>query len=242
MQISLTGQLQLLSSTVSTLAVPSPSLTATLARGGNIPAAAVPLVALGTQSGTIDVVDVSTNAVAASTSVHTGVVRGLRWLGNSRLVSFSYSQVNDKSRGYINRLVVTCLRSGLNKPFRDLQKPERTPIRALRTSSSGRYLLILFRDAPVEVWAMTKHPVMLRSLALPFTVVEWTLPAVPRPGQGGPSKQSLSASEGVTASGDSSSVGSDGSQEETVESFAFALVNGALGVFEVQGRRIRDFR
>jgi hypothetical protein len=91
MQISLTGQLQLLSSTVSTLAVPSPSLTATLARGGNIPAAAVPLVALGTQSGTIDVVDVSTNAVAASTSVHTGVVRGLRWLGNSRLVSFSYS-------------------------------------------------------------------------------------------------------------------------------------------------------
>ncbi|CAE6074452.1 unnamed protein product [Arabidopsis arenosa] len=249
-KISLTGQLQLLSSTVSTLAVPSPSLTATLARGGNIPAAAVPLVALGTQSGTIDVVDVSTNAVAASTSVHTGVVRGLRWLGNSRLVSFSYSQVNDKSRGYINKLVVTCLRSGLNKPFRDLQKPERTPIRALRTSSSGRYLLILFRDAPVEVWAMTKHPVMLRSLALPFTVVEWTLPAVPRPGQGGPSKQSLSASEGVTASADSwavidisaASVGSDGSQEETVESFAFALVNGALGVFEVQGRRIRDFR
>jgi hypothetical protein len=108
--------------------------------------------------------------------------------------------------------------------------------------SCCRYLLILFRDAPVEVWAMTKHPVMLRSLALPFTVVEWTLPAVPRPGQGGPSKQSLSASEGVTASGDSSSVGSDGSQEETVESFAFALVNGALGVFEVQGRRIRDFR
>ncbi|XP_023633629.1 WD repeat-containing protein 11 isoform X2 [Capsella rubella] len=241
-KISLTGQLQLLSSTVSTLAVPSPSLTATLARGGNIPAAAVPLVALGTQSGTIDIVDVSTNAVAASTSVHTGVVRGLRWLGNSRLVSFSYSQVNDKSRGYINKLVVTCLRSGLNKPFRDLQKPERTPIRALRTSSSGRYLLILFRDAPVEVWAMTKHPVMLRSLALPFTVVEWTLPAVPRPGQGGLSKPLLSVSEGVTAPTDSMSMGSDGSPEETVESFAFALVNGALGVFEVQGRRIRDFR
>ncbi|KAF3525464.1 hypothetical protein F2Q69_00047166 [Brassica cretica] len=239
MQISLDGQLQLLSSTVSTLAVPSPSLTATLARGGNIPAAAIPLVALGTQNGTIDVVDVSTNAVAASTSVHTGVVRGLRWLGNSRLVSFSYSQVNDKSRGYINKLVVTCLRSGLNKPFRDLQKPERTPIRALRTSSSGRYLLILFRDAPVEVWAMTKHPVMLRSLALPFTVVEWTLPAVPRPVQSGPSKQFQPSSEGVTASADSKS---DGSHEETVESFAFALVNGALGVFEVQGRRIRDFR
>lgn len=61
--------------------------------GGNHPAAAVPLVALGTQSGTIDVVDVSANAVSSSLSVHNGIVRGLRWLGNSRLVSFSYTQV-----------------------------------------------------------------------------------------------------------------------------------------------------
>jgi hypothetical protein len=37
-------------------------------------------------------------------------------------------------------------------------------------------------------------------------------------------------------------VNSDGSQDESSESFAFALVNGALGVFEVHGRRIRDFR
>ncbi|XP_050271981.1 uncharacterized protein LOC126715429 isoform X3 [Quercus robur] len=254
-KISLVGQLQLLSSTVTILAVPSPSLTATLARGGNIPAVAVPLVALGTQSGTIDIVDVSANAIAASFSVHNGMVRGLRWLGNSRLVSFSYSQANEKSGGYINRLVVTCVRSGLNKMFRVLQKPERAPIRALRASSSGRYLLILFRDAPVEVWAMTKTPIMLRSLALPFTVLEWTLPTVPRPVQNGPSTQSsllsrdhtavssdVASTQTVASSSDSKAVSSDGSQDDSSESFAFALVNGALGVFEVQGRRIRDFR
>ncbi|KAK4604459.1 hypothetical protein RGQ29_012811 [Quercus rubra] len=254
-KISLVGQLQLLSSTVTILAVPSPSLTATLARGGNIPAIAVPLVALGTQSGTIDIVDVSANAIAASFSVHNGMVRGLRWLGNSRLVSFSYSQANEKSGGYINRLVVTCVRSGLNKMFRVLQKPERAPIRALRASSSGRYLLILFRDAPVEVWAMTKTPIMLRSLALPFTVLEWTLPTVPRPVQNGPSTQSsllsrdrtavssdVASTQTVASSSDSKAVSSDGSQDDSSESFAFALVNGALGVFEVQGRRIRDFR
>lgn len=34
----------------------------------------------------------------------------------------------------------------------------------------------------------------------------------------------------------------DEPQDDTSESFAFALVNGALGVFEVHGRRIRDFR
>ncbi|XP_019452543.1 PREDICTED: WD repeat-containing protein 11-like isoform X1 [Lupinus angustifolius] len=254
-KISLVGQLQLLSSTVTVLAVPTPSLTATLARGGNCPAAAVPLVALGTQSGTIEVVDVSANAVTSSLSVHNGTVRGLRWLGNSRLVSFSYTQANEKSGGYINKLVVTCLRSGLNKIFRVLQKPERAPIRALRASSSGRYLIILFRDAPVEVWAMTKNPIMLRSLALPFIVLEWTLPTVPRPAQNAASKDSSLSSKGqISGASDEASTSSkilssnakgsstEGSQEDTSESFAFALVNGALGVFEVQGRRIRDFR
>ncbi|XWS17127.1 hypothetical protein CRYUN_Cryun33cG0041800 [Craigia yunnanensis] len=199
--ICLVGQLQLLSSTVTTLAVPSPSLTATLARGGNNPAVAVPLVALGTK-------------------------------------------VSEKTGGYINRLVATCLRSGLNRTFRALQKPERAPIRALRASSSGRYLLILFRDAPVEVWAMTKNPIMLRSLALPFTVLEWTLPTVPRPVQNGPSRQTSLSPKGNTAvvpeeaasstkASSSDSRSSDGSQDDTSESFAFALVNGALGVFEV---------
>ncbi|KAF8407139.1 hypothetical protein HHK36_006264 [Tetracentron sinense] len=185
--ISLVGQLHLLSSTVTMLAVPSPSLTATLARGGNNPAVAVPLVALGTQSGTIDVIDVSANAVAASFSVHSSIIRGLRWLGNSRLVSFSYVQ--------------------------------------------------------------------LRSLALPFTVLEWTLPTAPRPVHTGHSGQSSFSSKERTvvtsaaassptnaSSTDSKAASSEGSPDDTSESFAFALVNGALGVFEVHGRRIRDFR
>ncbi|KAJ4950939.1 hypothetical protein NE237_027771 [Protea cynaroides] len=253
-KISLVGQLHLLSSTVTTLAVPSPSLMATLACGGNHPAAAVPLVALGTQNGIIDIIDVSANAVAASFSVHNCTVRGLGWLGNSRLVSFSYTQVNEKAGGYTNRLVVTCLRSGLNQTFRVLRKTERAPIRALRASSSGRYLLMLFHDAPVEVWAMTKSPILLRSLALPFTVLEWTLPTAPRPVQNGPLRQSsfstkeyttgasASASPAHASTSNAKTTTSVGSAEDTSESFAFALVNGALGVFEVYGRRIRDFR
>ncbi|MBA0604278.1 hypothetical protein Godav_016950 [Gossypium davidsonii] len=258
-KISLVGQLQVLSSTVTMLAVPSPSLTATMSRGGDNPAITVPLVALGSQSGTIDVIDVSTNAVASSFSVHNSMVRGLRWLGNSRLVSFSYTQVNEKTGGYINRLVVTCLRSGLNRTFRVLQKPERAPIRALRTSSSGRYLLILFRDAPVEVWAMTKNPIMV-SVMLNFLffwlgVFLIMVANIPRPVQKGPSRESslshkdnkavapeVATSSTIASSSDSKAGNSENLQDEISESFAFALVNGALGVFEVHGRRIRDFR
>ncbi|KAK1374823.1 hypothetical protein POM88_031016 [Heracleum sosnowskyi] len=36
--------------------------------------------------------------------------------------------------------------------------------------------------------------------------------------------------------------GPDETEDDISESFSFALLNGALGVFEVQGRRIRDFR
>ncbi|XP_010510885.1 PREDICTED: WD repeat-containing protein 11-like isoform X1 [Camelina sativa] len=251
-EMKLVGQLQLLSSTVTVLAVPTPSMTATLARGGNFPAVVVPLVALGTEAGTIDVVDVSANAVATSFSAHTSSIRGLNWLGNSRIVSFSCSQVSKRKGGYINKLVVTCLRSGVSRGFRVLLRPERAPIRALRASSSGRYLLVLFRDAPVEVWAMTKSPVMLRSLALPFTVLEWTLPTIARLDQKSLSKKpSISYNQETNATPDDTgtpkasetkSVGADGLQDDASESFAFALVNGALGVFEVYGRRIRDFR
>ncbi|GKE70541.1 WD repeat-containing protein 11-like protein, partial [Tanacetum coccineum] len=80
-RISLVGQLHLLSSTVTMLAVPSPSLTVTLA--------------------------------TANFSVHNSLVRGLRWLGKTRLVSFSYTQVNEKSGGFVNKLVVTCLTKNL---------------------------------------------------------------------------------------------------------------------------------
>ncbi|KAF6139126.1 hypothetical protein GIB67_009969 [Kingdonia uniflora] len=201
-KISLVGQLHLLSSTLTGLSVPSLSLISTLARGGNSPAVSVPLVALGSQSGTIDIIDVSSNAVAESFSVHNNAIRGLRWLGNSRVVSFSYVQ----------------------EPYKNI-----------------RHLLILFRDAPVEVWAMTKSPIMLISLALPFTVLEWTLPTAPRPYQNGPPRQS-SATAVASPTADSKAIGLEGTTDDNSESFAFALVNGALGVFEVHGRRIRDFR
>lgn len=254
LKLKLIGQLHLLSSTITTLAVPAPSLTATLTGGGNGPAVAVPLVALATQGGCIEVVDVAANAVAMSFSVHNSAVRGLRWLGNSRLVSFSYTQVNEKGGGYINRLAITCVRSGITRFFRVLQKPEKAPMRALRASPSGRYLLILFREAPVEVWAMTRNPQMLRSLALPFTVMEWALPPVPKPPQKGFSRQqsffskerptiaSTVAAASAQSTSDSKSTSLEGSAEETAESFAFALVNGSHGVFEVRGRRVRDFR
>ncbi|KAL6585939.1 hypothetical protein OROMI_002583 [Orobanche minor] len=136
-------------------------------------------------------------------------------------MKYLHVEGSEKSGGYVNRLVVTCLRSGLNRAFGVMQKPEWAPIRALRSSSSES----LFRDAP------------LRSLALPFTVLEWTLPTVPKPVPNKPSRTSSFLSRGGW-----SVEGADGVPDDFSESFAFALVNSTLGVFEVQGGRIREFR
>ncbi|KAJ7557212.1 hypothetical protein O6H91_05G117000 [Diphasiastrum complanatum] len=255
-QLELTGQLQMLSSIVTTLAVPNPSLQAITPGGGNGGAAPVPLIALATQGGIIELMDPAANAVTSNFSLHNNnVVRGVRWLGNSRLVSFSYTEVKGKGGGFINRLVLTCVRSGQSKLIRMLQKPERAPMRALRTSPSGRYMLILFREAPAEVWAMTRTPQMLRSLALPFTVMEWALPPAPRTSASSQSiasrRSSLAYRERPTiastvAAANAPQVSSapvDSTvQEESTESFAFALVNGSLGVFELRGKRVRDFK
>jgi hypothetical protein len=44
------------------------------------------------------------------------------------------------------------------------------------------------------------------------------------------------------AAGSEQSYSESESESESGESFAFALVNGSLGVFELRGRRVRDFR
>lgn len=70
-------------------------ISSSLFSGGNTAGAvSAPLVALATQGGTVDLVDPAANAITASFSVHNNsIVRGVRWLGNSRIVSFSYTEV-----------------------------------------------------------------------------------------------------------------------------------------------------
>ncbi|KAH9305179.1 hypothetical protein KI387_009583, partial [Taxus chinensis] len=93
----------------------------------------------------------------------------------------------------------------------------------------------------------------LRSLALPFTVMEWALPPVPKPQQKSDSRQpsffskerpivTSTVAAASAHSSDSKSGMLESAGEEAGENFAFALLNGSVGVFEVRGRRVRDFR
>lgn len=64
----------------------------------------------------------------------------------------------------MNKLIVTCVRSGQSKPFRVLQKPERAAMRALRTSPSGRYPILLYRcSLLMSTLVLQFRPVLHRS-------------------------------------------------------------------------------
>ncbi|RAL41601.1 hypothetical protein DM860_013135 [Cuscuta australis] len=83
---------------------------------------------------------------------------------------------------------------------------------------------------------MLNFNTQLRSIALPFMVVEWSFQTVPRPSSKDRTTASVETSSPKASPLDSKS-GTDGPQNEFSECFSFALANGALGVFEVQGKK-----
>jgi hypothetical protein len=96
--------------------------------------------------------------------VHKDVVRGVRWLGTSPLMaSFSSEKI---ANGYCNSLMLTDVRTRVSLPFRIIAS-EPSAMLGIRASVSGRYLLILLRAAPSEIWMV--HPLQsLSPLPPPF--------------------------------------------------------------------------
>lgn len=96
----------------------------------NAGAVSVPLVALACQGGTVELVDTAANAITSSFSVHNNqTVRGVRWLGNTRLVSFSYTEV------FCFSLPVVCMQAGIHVFGSFLLSYHHYPCPCLRTLS-----------------------------------------------------------------------------------------------------------
>ena len=85
------------------------------------------------------------------------MVRGVRWLGASaRVASFSSERT---AHGFRNALLLTDARSRASLPFRDVGV-EAAPMLGIRAAPSGRYLLLLLRSAPSEIWAVRAWPAL----------------------------------------------------------------------------------
>ena len=91
----------------------------------------------------------------ADVGAHKDVVRGVRWLGpTARIVSFSSEKA---AHGYRNTLLLTDIRNRSSLAFREVGA-EGAPMVGIRASPLGRYILILLRGAPSEIWAVCLQP------------------------------------------------------------------------------------
>jgi hypothetical protein len=208
---------------------------------------AVAPVAAATAAGTIEVLAVQQGALlplqlgpSASLAAHPGPVQGVRWLGASaRLVSHSTEKV---AGGYRNTLLITDVRNRLSLPFRQVPV-DPVPLGGVRASPSGRYLLLLFRGAPSEIWSVGggAAPTRLRQVDLQFTAVEWLVPAETGPSSGSDQSwaASLRAAERAAAGYPFST---EGGEEAPEERLAFSLADGRAGLLGIRGRRISDTR
>ncbi|KAK9867753.1 hypothetical protein WJX84_002654 [Apatococcus fuscideae] len=200
---------------------------------------------------------IETEAVAVIAAVLIGdAVRGVRWLGTSpRIISFSSEKT---SHGFRNSLVLTDIRNRASIPFRELGA-ETSPMLGIRASASGRYLLVLLRGAPSEIWAGPcfsvlavsvagqTRPSRIRILDLPFTAVEWVLPGDAPPLDaklsspfGSFERSPLARDRSLAGYMDEEEPHADGNTELPEERLAFALGDGRVGVLLVKGRKVSD--
>ena len=84
---------------------------------------------------------------------HKDIVRGVRWLGpTARIVSFSSERLPN-SAAFRNTLLLSDARSRASLPLREVGG-EDAPMLGIRSSPTGRYILVLLRGAPSEIWAV----------------------------------------------------------------------------------------
>ncbi len=112
---------------------------------------------------------------------HKDVVRGVRWLGpTARIVSFSSEKA---AHGYRNTLLLTDIRNRSSLPFREVGA-EGAPMLGIRASPLGRYILILLRGAPSEIWAVSQHDPLstaVQCLQCGASIEMWVVTTIEQP-------------------------------------------------------------
>jgi len=200
------------------------------------------LVAMGTQLGTLEIVDIGSGSIRRTFKVHDSAVLGVRWMNPDVLISFSSSK---EGAVYNNCIVLTKIHTGSNMRVRDFASKDTAPLRGVRASSSGNYFALLFKNGLTELWKVGKDliPTRIRVLNLPFTCIQF-VDSVPqfvykqRPGPDAAAAKPLI---------DLAEPGADGLAEPgTMNATAprdlivFSLTNGHMGAFEITGKKLRD--
>ncbi|XP_075922520.1 WD repeat-containing protein 11 isoform X1 [Petromyzon marinus] len=134
-----------------------------------------PLLAVGTSSGSVLVYHLTSGLLYKEFSVHTCEVRGIEWVSLTSFLSHASSTPNNM--GLVrNELQLVDMSTGRSTPFRGERGNDEPPIDMIKISHLKQYLIVAFRDKPVELWDV-RTGALLREMPKTFpavTALEWS--------------------------------------------------------------------
>jgi WD repeat-containing protein 11 len=161
------GELEAVSSSITSLCVQAQDIDSKTSDSSSA------LVALGTQDGKVQLVDLRVKELIRSIVIHSGApVRGIRWVDHHRIVCFTTEPAGKTT--FRNKICVVDFGSGKVREIRKKTEPEDTFIRGIRLSASKLYLVVLLKDQPFQMWEIRTGS-LLRSIShTQITALEWS--------------------------------------------------------------------
>ncbi|XP_021461466.2 WD repeat-containing protein 11 [Oncorhynchus mykiss] len=134
-----------------------------------------PLLAVGTSNGSVLVYNLTSGLLHKDLSVHSCEVKGIEWVSLTSFLSFATSTPNNA--GLVrNELQHVDLPTGRCFAFRGEQGNDEPAIEMMKVSHLKQYLVVVFRDKPLELWDV-RTGTLLREMAKNFptvTALEWS--------------------------------------------------------------------
>ncbi|KAK3729030.1 hypothetical protein RRG08_005403 [Elysia crispata] len=211
-----------------------------------------PLMALGTHSGIVQIVNVASGQIEREYSIHSSPVRGIEWSGLKTFLSFSHPNPGPTNL-VKNELFSLDLTSGKQEQLR-LNRDNESAIEMLAISHLKQYFVLIFKDKPLELWDL-RSKTIIRELPRHFprpTAAVWSpshsLKTLRKKlldsGMDDEKSQSISTSQtsSMSTSGDSQDDKEKKSQIKTNvrEHFVMTDKEGTVFHFIVEGAGISD--
>ncbi|XP_048864245.1 WD repeat-containing protein 11 [Brienomyrus brachyistius] len=134
-----------------------------------------PLLAIGTSNGSVLIYNLTSGLLHKELSSHSCEVRGIEWVSLSSFLSFATSAPNNL--GLVrNELQHTHLPTGRMFAFRGERGNDEPPIEMIKVSHLKQYLVVVFKEKPLELWDV-RTGTLLREMAKNFptvTALEWS--------------------------------------------------------------------
>ena len=135
-------------------------------------------MAVGSETGRIQLLDLGCRCITSEYQVHGAPVVGLHWLSPTTLLSISASPAAD---GFRNSLVSLQLPAGETQELFPARS-EPAPVVAMRVSPAGRWLVLLLKESPFQVWDLESCSRVVSGMFIPASLAfAWVPAPSPRP-------------------------------------------------------------